>query len=424
MLNTSIHSHNLSIKDVVSSQLCIGCGLCSLDSHCKGLIYKRTNDCYVPLSTDIPNDSVANYICPGKGYPIKTIGCKLFGENSAYDIDLGYYTSYAAIQSTNPKIIKNASSGGAITSFLFYLLSNHLVDKVGITQFNCDSDGVKTSSFLTDNFEDIIKAQGSKYCPTNFDLLLHEIHKYEGRVAIVATPCTIAGIRQIQEKQPSYITAKIEFLISVFCGGHKSYKNIKSLSQICHVDLHRLSNFRFRGGDNSDGLSFVEESGRTVYIPYPNYVGMNGFSKMLRCHLCCDATGELADISCGDAWLPEFTQKSHNWSIVICRNEKATKLIRDMNLDNVIDYKHITIDKIKESQRFNLKSKKKRQKARRSLYRKLGYTLPSFNDEGYPMLETPIRTELIVYLKHKIKLLCEYLRIYSFLYGKRKSWNS
>lgn len=424
MSNISMHSHNLSIKDVVSSQLCIGCGLCSLDVHCNGLVYKKCNDCYVPSLTDIPNDSIANLICPGRGYPIKTIGYKLFGKNGTYDIDLGYYTSYAAIQSTNQKVINKASSGGAITSILIYLLSNHLVDKVGITQFHCDNEGVKTSTFLTDNIDEIIKAQGSKYCPTNFDLLLQEIHNYKGRVAIVATPCTIAGIRQIQEKQPDYITAKIEFLISVFCGGHKSLKNIKSLSRICNVDLHGLANFRFRGGESSDGLYFVERNGRVVHIPYPNYVGMNGYSKMLRCHLCCDATGELADISCGDAWLPELRENSRKWSIAICRNEKAVRLMQNMRNDKIINLKQITIDKIKESQKYNLKSKKTRQMARRSFYHKLGYTLPSFSEEGYPMIETPIRTELTVFMKHKIKLLCEYLKIYSFLYGKKKHRNS
>lgn len=412
MTHTSLH-------DIVKSHLCIGCGLCTIDSNTKGSNFNKKNDCYTPKVYD-KHCNLALQICPGKGYEIVNIAKKRYdNENSQYDLELGYIHSCLAVHTSDTKILENASSGGIITSILLYLLNNKIVDKVSVTQFECNKEGVKTKSFLTNNPAEILKAQGSKYCPVNLDYLVKELHEYNGKVAIVATPCVIAGIRNIQNVCPDYIKSDIVFTIANFCGGFKSYKNIKRLAEIHQVNILDLKDFRFRGGGQPGSLRFVENGGKESQTPYPQYVGLNGYSKMYRCHVCPDATGELADIACGDAWIPRFEQDSSPWSMVICRSASATDLLSKMKEDKSIVTQDVSLQEIKQSQRYNLASKKKRQKARMNLYSRLGYKIPLF-DGGFYDNCTSMKTEWTVFFKHKLTLWAEKTGLYMSLYGKKK----
>lgn len=412
--------HPQNIRQVVKSDLCIGCGLCTLDPTTQGIRYVRKNDCMVPRTTDVPDISFANTICPGKGYAIKESAEETFAKEAEYQMRLGYVKSLHAAHSVSEEVLNNASSGGIITQILLYLIEKKIVDYVSVTQFVCDNKGVHTRTFLTNSRQEILKAQGSKYCPANFDSLLSELHEKSVRVAIMATPCVIAGIRNIEKNIPNYIKADIIFHIANFCGGFKSFRNIKRLAEIHKVDYNNLCSFRFRGEGQPGSLKFVENTGKAASTPYPLYVGLNGYSKMLRCHLCPDATGELADIACGDAWIPRFQEDKNTWSMIICRNNAAKELIEDMNKDGLIATENVTADEVELSQRINLASKKKRQLTRMNLYGKLGYYIPDYKGQGYSMKKSPMKTEIIVYLKHQLTLLAEKAGVYMALYGNKK----
>ena len=238
----------------------------------------------------------------------------------------------------------------------------------------------------------------------------------------MATPCAIAGIRNIQEFTPDYIKSKIVFTIANFCGGFKSFKNIKRLAEIHKIDYYNLKTFRFRGEGQPGGLLFIENNGKTAATPYPQYVGLNGYSKMHRCFVCPDATGELADIACGDAWIQRFQEDMSPWSMIRCRNKKAENIIKDMGENGAMTLADVSTDEIKLSQRFNLNSKKTRQKARMSLYKILRKSIPEF-DGGYNDKTTSLKTELNITFKHWLTLLAERSGLYMILYGRKKLYN-
>lgn len=408
------------INHVVNGNLCIGCGLCTIDPNVKGMVYNSNNDCLIPKNHILAENSISHSVCPGKGYDIKGIADELYAKNAYYNMQIGYVHSLYAIHSLSDEVLANASSGGIITQLLLFLIENKIVDYVSVTQFVCDKSGVHTKTFLTDDKREILKAQGSKYCPVNFEQLLEELHTCDARVAVMATPCVIAGLRTIAQQQPDYLKANIKLHIANFCGGYKSFRNIKRLAEIHEVDYFNLSDFRFRGEGQPGSLRFVENTGKVASTPYPLYVGLNGYSKMLRCHLCPDATGELADIACGDAWIPRFLEDKHIWSMVICRNKQSDEIIRQMEMVGSIVTENVSDEDVELSQRLNLDSKKKRQLARMNLYSRLGYTIPYFYNKGYCLEITSLKTEWIVYMKHKLTLWTEKLGLYMLLYGNKK----
>ena len=154
-----------------------------------------------------------------------------------------------------------------------------------------------------------------------------------------------------------------------------------------------------------------DSSGKQKKLPYPNYARMTGVVKYLRCRLCVDATAELADFSCGDAWIPKYLKSGRAWSIVLARSNKAVSILNELEAKELITREQVSVEDIKSSQRGNLTSKKNRQKGRMKLYKLLGYKLPSF-DGGYHKNNEGLMLEFKVHVSHTIFSILERIGLY------------
>ncbi|MCL4553384.1 MAG: hypothetical protein M1305_07540, partial [Candidatus Marsarchaeota archaeon] len=72
-------------------------------------------------------------VCPGKGCDIIRLSEAIKGEPAQYDLWLGFVYAAWATQSTESRILGNASSGGAMTSIAAYLLASGRVRGVVAT---------------------------------------------------------------------------------------------------------------------------------------------------------------------------------------------------------------------------------------------------------------------------------------------------
>ncbi len=402
----------MDVSKVVKNKLCIGCGLCTYDSGIPQMVYSNKRGLFLPSLKHEKNYTVANKICPGNGYEIIKESKHRYGEMK-YSIELGYVHKTCAAHSNDKKILKNASSGGIMTEILFYLLKNKIVDKVVTTKFQYTDTGPKTITFLTDDDSELLKSQGSKYCPVDISNVISEIKKFEGKIAFVGTPCQIAGIRAIQKIDMQF-DKKIIYTIANFCGGFKSFNQIKKITKRHNVDFRQINFLRYRGGGQPGSMMIKDKAGNRFEESYRIYGGYTGYSKLLRCHLCVDATGELADIACGDAWIDKYLSHKFPWSVVITRNKKSSSLLKRMNDEKVISMEEISHDDVCKSQKQNLVSKKHRQFTRFKLYKRLGFKLPNFDGAFYEK-NTSLKTEITVFSIHQLKLFAEKIGMYPLL---------
>ena len=403
-----------NLQAVVTSGLCIGCGICAYSDAIGTTRYSSKHGQSLPvISPQSSDDPLALAICPGKGYNIVEDSGRLYNSGAQYDLDLGHvYTHYAA-QSNDQAVLARASSGGLMTQLAIFLLETGRVDRVLVTHFAYGS-APRAECFLAQSRSELLQSQGSKYCPVDLSGAVRQIKEGNFRVAVLGTPCQIAGIRNIQKHDPAF-RDKVVITIATFCGGVKSYRNLDLLTERNGIEPKAVTFFRFRGKGQPGSMRIEGNAGRAVEIPYPQYVGHTGVSKHLRCHLCIDATGELADIACGDAWLPRFQSSGRPWSVVLTRNRTAADLIEEMIAQRIITTEQVSLDEIKTSQRQNLASKKNRQKSRRYLYKLLGFALPSF-DGGYRDTPLALSTEIKVFAKHTLKELLESLRMFRLIH--------
>jgi coenzyme F420 hydrogenase subunit beta len=370
------------LSDVIQYNMCMSCGACQSFSGQKH-IEMRFNDKKGYFLPEIKNSSYNTNelweICPGKGYPIYSMSTKLFGNDSnEYCYELGYTNLRLAATSLNNEIIKGATSGGIISTISYYLLSTRQVDGVTATRFVYTENGPKVEDFIARTKHDVLESQGSKYVPSMTNLLIELCEKEGGKYLFIGTPCQIAALRLMSEKNKT-LRKIFPYTLANFCGGYRDYRHLKFLFYKYNIEPGKVVNFRFRGG-GQPGTMLIETSDRNIVLAkYPEYNNFTPIPKLFRCTFCEDATGELADFSCGDAWIERFLSDRRNWSIVFCRSSKATLLMNELIDKNLIEVQEITKNEIIESQLENLQSKKYRQYKRRKIYSILGKKLPSFD---------------------------------------------
>lgn len=409
-----------NLSDVINAKLCLGCGLCSFNQNEEDPIemhYSDRRGLFIPKINNLNsiNSKSGFDSCPGKGYQIDSLAKEFkFGEH--FNEDLGSFNSIVAVTSNQKDRLTNASSSGIMTTLLDYMIENNIVDKAIVTKFEYTENGPITKPFITRDYNELMDAQGSKYCPVNFSDVLRELKENQGSssYAFVGTPCQIAGLRSIQNNIQDL---GIKFFIGNFCGGFKSYNNLKRLIYINNIEPIDVNYFRFRGGGQPGSMQ-IKTKNQVLEIQYPEYVKMTGYSKVKRCHLCVDATAELADFSCGDAWLPEFLDTKIPTSIVITRTQIASEIIDQMKRLKLISCTPLSPEKTVESQYANIETKKHRQRGRIKLHKFLGYKIPMIN-EGYRINGTySLFLETRVFISHRLKYLFEKTGLFYYFYYK------
>lgn len=403
-----------SINDVRKAKLCISCGACCAVSP-QGLVRMQElhgSGMYMPILSKVKVDWGSGpefEVCPGKGYDILRMGQNLYADSALSDIELGRWSSMWAGRTLNEGFKTKASSGGLMTAIADHLL-NGVVQGVVVSRMKYGGPGPRVETFIATSTEELVAAQGSKYCPVPALEIVRDIESFDGRVLFIGTPCQVAALRMLQNKSPS-LREKVPFTMGNFCGGFRDLRETDKLIQRAGLVPKNVTSFRYRGGGQPGTMVIEDCKFRRAELPYPDYARMTGFVKHKRCRLCVDATAELADFSCGDAWIPRFLSSGQAWSLVLARSSKATTLLQEMVTLGKIELAEVTIEEMKKSQSGNLASKKKRQFARQRLYKKLGIRVPKF-DGNYYLSSGGLLFELRVLFTHLFFSTLERFHIY------------
>lgn len=339
-------------------------------------------------------------LCPGKGYTVPQNR-----RDTNFDIRLGQYHRLLAGHALQKKIYQNATSGGLMTALGAYLLDSGIVD--GILTVKFSSGSMVPIPFVATNLEELLEAQGSKYIPVPLLENLEITAPYKS-LLVVGTPCQIAASKALAKSDSAW-RSKVVMHISNFCGGYRNYNETRRLLQIGGVKLESLTSLKYRT-NGQPGFFEATDGAKTVTYPYPNYSRLTGHTKVKRCRLCIDATGELADISFGDAWEKDFLSSGKKWSFLISRNERSSQILDDMLNSRFVHLESISKEQLIRSQFGNLQTKKSRQRARYRLSKICRETVPTFDLTEYP--ESSLGLELKVRISHAIMQLLEHLGLY------------
>jgi coenzyme F420 hydrogenase subunit beta len=277
-----------------------------------------------PLSVE--TDRLISDICPG-------VNLRLYSDTAENHPLWGPIVSARSGWSDDPLLRRHASSGGALSALLIYLLDAGIVDYVVQTGAS-DSAPLENATAFCVTREDVYQAAGSRYAPSAPLADLMKRLEKPGRFALVGKPCDIAAVRTLGRKDPR-ISQKIPVMLSFFCAGVPSTRGAGRILDEMGLDKNEVVRFRYRGDGWPGRATAVLRDGTEVGMSYSESWGrILSHHVQFRCKICPDGTGGLADIVCADAWhcdengYPLF-EEDEGRSLVITRTQLGEALVRN-----------------------------------------------------------------------------------------------
>jgi len=144
----------------------------------------------------------------------------------------------------------------------------------------------------------------------------------------IGKPCDTAAVSALRRQQ-SELDEKIGLVLTFFCAGTPSTQGTLELAQLLNVKPDTIDAVRYRGEGWPGRFKIAYDDGsKEKSLSYGESWGRLTKHRPLRCNLCPDGLGRVADISCGDAW-NKFTDETgdHGRSLVIVRTQRGREIL-------------------------------------------------------------------------------------------------
>ena len=388
--------NNNTIAQIVKDGLCTGCGTCIAlcPEEAIKLTINKKKGIYIPELNEEKCNScgICFKVCPGHEVDFKQLNLEIFRKEPE-DVLIGNYINCYIGHSTDYDIRYNSSSGGLVTALLIFALEEGMIDGALVTRMKRDNP-LEPEPFIARIKEEIIEASKSKYCPVPANVALKEILESEDseRFAVVGLPCHIHGIRKAEQVYKK-LKEKIVLHIGIFCNHAPNFWGTKILLQKLKVREDEVIKFDYRGEGRPGSMKISQKSGELELLPdYWGFVGAYFFYPA-RCLMCSDGICELADLSFGDAWLPELSNDKIGKSIIVSKSEIGEKVLQAMKSKNKIELNEVGVKKVVQSQVGMLYFKKRDLNARSKLFK----AVPKYNiQSNLNLLEPDVIDRLLV----------------------------
>lgn len=358
----------LELKDkIIENDYCTGCGICAASTDSPFEMSMNDDGRFVPILKDgWTNNQNSPSISPMELCPFsdKTnneteIGQQLF---ERYKADFDNYTGYTiknyAGYVNELDFRKKGSSGGMGNWLAYKLLEQGEVDGIiHVKETHSDSSGKIFKYDISYNLEQISYGAKSKYYPVELSEVLKLVRENEGRYALIGIPCFIKGIRLLAKQDP-IINERIKYCIGLVCGHLKSDMFAKSIAWQLGIEPSDLETIDFRTKiENKPANEYsVTAFGRNNQIqsrPTRDLYTTNwgqGYFRYNACEFCDDVVAETADVTVGDAWLPEYKSDSLGTNVIIVRNPIINGILKESHDTDKIYIEDITSNDIYKSQ--------------------------------------------------------------------------
>lgn len=353
-------------NDVIKNGLCVRSGAYAVVNEKIKMKMNKFGE-YEPIADSLNefNDPKVAFVCSIYNSDINEddISKELFSsiKSIKYDKNVGYYRKLYAGHVIEGDFRKNASSGGIATWVFKELLTKKMIDGVIHVKESDDGDGILFKYKISKTIKEVCDGAKTKYYPVEFSQVLDIVRKKPGKYAIIGIPSFIMEIRLLT-KQDKIFNERIVYTIGLICGHQKSAKYAESLAWQCGIKPGDLKYINFRKKlDNKPSNKYATEmtgivDGKEINITkkQEELFGTNwgcGFFKTKFSDYTDDAMNETADISIGDAWIPEYTKNCLGDNIVIVRNEEIYKLIEKGIKTNKLHLDEISLSDVTRSQK-------------------------------------------------------------------------
>ncbi|WP_340245674.1 Coenzyme F420 hydrogenase/dehydrogenase, beta subunit C-terminal domain [Sulfitobacter pontiacus] len=352
------------LEKVISGGYCIGCGGCAVDDNNITI----RDDIFGMPQAEIERNSFSDEICPfASTISEDEISDRLYKQNTSYDERIGRYISNYIGFVAEPGYRDSGSSGGMVSWVLAQLFLRGEID--GVIHVGTQR-GSGYAYRVSETLDEIVENSKSRYYPVHYDEVLKSILGNGKKYAFVGVPCFVKSVRLLSLKNED-IAKSVKYCIAIFCGHMKTKAFSEMISMQQGISPSKLKSVDFRvktkhlpASNYNNQVCYTESTGEERYcepVPISDLYGLDwglGYFKPRACDWCDDIAGETADLSCGDAWLPEVVNDPHGNNILITRNLLIDSIINDGIENGSLVLSSTNVEKVYESQAGNYRHRR------------------------------------------------------------------
>jgi coenzyme F420 hydrogenase subunit beta len=347
-----------NLRDVVERGLCTGCGACYYACSEGGITLVNIEG--VGIRPRFDSDASANCtkclsICPGNSVDGNLASGPPKAPESIHDFGqaLEIWEGYAA----DPEIRHRGSSGGVTSALTLYCLEQEDMS-FALHSAMDDQQPWINNTVQSRTRTEILSRAGSRYAPASPCAGLEAIEKSDRPCVFIGKPCDTAAVWMLRRERPE-LDRNLGLVLSFFCAGTPSTKGTLDLVDALDVDRKSVDQIRYRGEGWPGNFKILYNNGsREKSLSYEDSWGQLSHYRPLRCQLCPDGLGRVADVSCGDAWESFNKNGDPGRSIVIVRTERGREIVRRAIAANYVQLTPATSKNVLDAQQ-NLLQKRK-----------------------------------------------------------------
>lgn len=298
-------------KQVIDTQLCFFCGLCSAVCSMGCIVFRNNGP---ELDGDCSACGQCLEACPGLGVPLNDLDLHVFGRKKTEEEEnsgMGIYLSDQNLISGKKEIQEKGYTGGKLTATLAFLLENKEIDAAIVSHWGDSSPYPWVSwPIIAKTREDLIKGAGSKYVFSPNLIALGEIAANDAikAAAMVGLGCHVQGLRKLEYLGNPYNTLakKIKYTCGLYCGSPMVSQTdfLAYVGDLCNAPPQEITGVNFRRVSEEFDVAFDivlkngEKREKKLHIRQLLEV-ITRYQRWYRCRLCTDYSAEYADISFG-----------------------------------------------------------------------------------------------------------------------------
>lgn len=238
---------------------------------------------------------------------------------------IGAYFALRKGYALDSSIRDYAASGGMVTALLCNMLRHHDIDGAWVTKTEFVEGKLQYKTYIAVTEQEIRDASSSVYMSIPILKHINLLENFEGRIAVVLTPCMMHGFNAILNRKPE-LREKVALKLGLYCSGAHDMRATTLAMEKAKVSTQGAKRLYYRRGHWRGMSSVVYKDGSEKTFSYSKlicaYKNAYFFEKS-SCMRCKDHFAAGADISFGDIWLKEMKGVDIKHTSCVIRNQKA-----------------------------------------------------------------------------------------------------
>lgn len=377
-----------TLRDVVEWDLCTGCGACFYACPKGGV--SLVDEPSIGIRPRFESDACGSCreclsICPGYSVDARlAVGPTPYETEADHEFGpaLEIWEGYA----TDSQIRYGASSGGLLSALALYCLEHENMDFVLHSAMDEARPWI-SKTVQSKTRDDILRRMGSRYAPTSPCDGLQTVEESPRQCVFIGKPCDVAATAMLRKSRPK-LDRNLGLVLTFFCAGTPSTRGTLDLVRSLGITPEEVNALRYRGEGWPGRFKVSSQNGaQEKSYSYAESWGKLAGYRPLRCHLCPDGLGRVADIACGDAWeRPQADEPGH--SIAIVRTPRGREILRRALLAHYVELKPVGPEVVFSAQP-NLLSRRRELFGRLFARRAMLIPIPQFH--GFSLFHSWLR---------------------------------